>query len=184
MILMRDNQLAMDKYGSHIVDRCWTLVDVKTKETIADELLTKEDELKASHYGRFVVRNCGLDHYKKTKPVWIEKERALEKKKKMFADLLEKNNEENSGLTSSVSTEMDQVEARLRARDADHMDPIMLSLGYTKESINSSLIHKQKSEPIKSKKRRSNERFQDKDDNNPLESDGSVRKFWKTSYTR
>eukprot|EP00123_Amoebidium_parasiticum_P019017 comp24333_c1_seq1/m.46036 comp24333_c1_seq1/g.46036 ORF comp24333_c1_seq1/g.46036 comp24333_c1_seq1/m.46036 type:complete len:737 (-) comp24333_c1_seq1:628-2838(-) len=82
-------KLAVDKNGSHTVDACWARSDLKNKELIADELLAKEDELKDSFYGRKVMFNCHFEHIKRKRDTWKDKEAANEKKKAMFADILQ-----------------------------------------------------------------------------------------------
>ena len=169
-------QLATNKYGSHIVDKCWSLVDLKIKEMIADELLKREDELKTNHYGRFVIRNCNLDYYKRKKPDWIDQERAFEKKKKMFEDVIQEDDDEKRPV-SSIPTEANRIETILRERDLNAMDPIMLSLGYTKENVLSA-THWQNAKHSGGKKpSQSDERFIVQDHDDPIPSDTSVRNF-------
>jgi hypothetical protein len=128
----------MDKYGSHIVDRCWILVDLNMKEKIADELLMKEEMLKENPYGCFVIRNCCLDNYKRKKEAWMKKEESLEKKKNMFSEIIDDepnhHNEKKIKLSEDIRTI--PIEDRMRTRDAEIIDPIMRSLtGHMKGKI-------------------------------------------------
>ncbi|KAJ2668240.1 Nucleolar protein 9, partial [Coemansia spiralis] len=80
--------LALDRYGSHIVDAVWKVADITSKETIVRELVQKETQLQDSQFGRIVLRNCGAEQYKRRADTWRERERGLERKKHMFKDIL------------------------------------------------------------------------------------------------
>lgn len=82
--------LAMDKYGSHIVDKLWSQVaDMDDKEQIAEELLKSLSALQNSHHGKFVVRNCRLENYKREREQWRKKEAGADRRKEMFKEFLE-----------------------------------------------------------------------------------------------
>ncbi|KAJ2521056.1 Nucleolar protein 9, partial [Coemansia sp. RSA 2049] len=80
--------LALDKYGSHVVDAAWKTADIAFKESIVQELLQKETQLQDSRSGRIILRNCGIEYYKRRADQWRERERGLERKKHMFKDIL------------------------------------------------------------------------------------------------
>ena len=81
--------LAMDKYGSHIVDKLWSQVaDIGDKERVAEELLESLAALQNSHHGKFIVRNCRLENFKREKDSWREKEAGIDRRKEMFKDIL------------------------------------------------------------------------------------------------
>jgi len=52
--------LVDDKLGSRVVDRCWAFCDTYLKEKIARSLITKEQVLAASFFGKFFARNLNL----------------------------------------------------------------------------------------------------------------------------
>ncbi|KAJ2223356.1 Nucleolar protein 9 [Coemansia sp. RSA 485] len=81
-------ELAMDKFGSHIFEKYWAIADLDFKETIIQNLVKSETQLQDSHSGRFVLRNCRVDQYKRRAEEWRERERGLERKKLMFKDIL------------------------------------------------------------------------------------------------
>jgi len=83
------HELALDKYGGHVVDKCWTVADLDMKERIAAELLDHEHSLSQSLYGRFILRNCKIDNFKRKREEWMERERGAQRKKEMFKDVLE-----------------------------------------------------------------------------------------------
>ncbi|KAJ2910594.1 Nucleolar protein 9, partial [Coemansia aciculifera] len=86
--LGRYSELAMDRYGSHIVDACWEVADMQLKEKILRELIKRETQLQDNQFGRFMLRNFRVEQYKRKSSEWRERERGLEKKKLMFKDFL------------------------------------------------------------------------------------------------
>ena len=91
--------LAKDKHGSRSVDAVWASSEVGTKREIALELLEKEDELKDDYYGRFVLRNCQIDTFKRKQGVWKEAQETSSKTKQLFGDILD----QKHGSSSRVS---------------------------------------------------------------------------------
>ncbi|KAI8048763.1 armadillo-type protein [Gilbertella persicaria] len=80
--------LAKDKFGSHILDKCWLVADIDSKEKIAAELVKHEHEL-ASHYlGKNILWTCKIDQYKRRHDDWVEREKGAERKREMFKDIL------------------------------------------------------------------------------------------------
>ncbi|KDR74394.1 hypothetical protein GALMADRAFT_250311 [Galerina marginata CBS 339.88] len=52
--------LVDDKLGSRVGDRCWAFSDTYLKEKIARSLISQEQSLAASFYGKFFARNLNL----------------------------------------------------------------------------------------------------------------------------
>ncbi|OUM65483.1 hypothetical protein PIROE2DRAFT_31868, partial [Piromyces sp. E2] len=67
-------EIACNRYGSHLVDKCWAVSDLKMKESIAEELLESERELNSNFHGKFVLRNCKIENFKRNRQEWIEHE--------------------------------------------------------------------------------------------------------------
>ncbi|KAF9418858.1 Nucleolar protein 9 [Entomortierella beljakovae] len=82
------HSMALDKYGGHTVDKCWAVSDIEMKEKIATELLEHEHALSQSFHGKFILRNCKIDQFKRKKEEWVEREKGIERKKDMFKDIL------------------------------------------------------------------------------------------------
>ncbi|KAJ2368725.1 Nucleolar protein 9 [Coemansia sp. RSA 2607] len=87
----RCSELSMDKFGSRIFETFWDIADIGQKEKAIQELVLQETQLKDNFFGRFVLRNCRVDQYKRRAEEWRERERGLERKKLMFNDILGKN---------------------------------------------------------------------------------------------
>ncbi|KAF9950954.1 Nucleolar protein 9 [Modicella reniformis] len=82
------HQMALDRFGGHTVDKCWAVSDIEMKEKIAEELLEHEHSLSQSYYGKFILRNCKIDQFKRKREEWVEREQGIERKKDMFKDIL------------------------------------------------------------------------------------------------
>ncbi|KAI8067451.1 armadillo-type protein [Gongronella butleri] len=80
--------LSKDKFGSHIVEACWSVADINMKEKIAQELVKYEHDLSEHHLGKCILWTCKIDLYKRRHDDWVEKEKGIERKKDMFKDIL------------------------------------------------------------------------------------------------
>ncbi|KAF9579668.1 Nucleolar protein 9 [Lunasporangiospora selenospora] len=80
--------MALDRYGGHMVDKCWAVSDIEMKEKIATELLEHEYALSQNFHGKFILRNCKIDQFKRKKEEWLEREKGIERKRDMFKDIL------------------------------------------------------------------------------------------------
>ncbi|TPX70190.1 hypothetical protein SpCBS45565_g01889 [Spizellomyces sp. 'palustris'] len=81
--------MACNKYGSHVVDKCWAVADLALKEKMAEELVKSFDRLRNDHFGRFVARNCKLENFKRRREEWVERLAGVEKKKDMFGEFFD-----------------------------------------------------------------------------------------------
>ena len=82
------SQLCQHKHGSHLVDTCWKYSEIVTKREIAEELLAHEEELKSDYYGKFVLRNCNIESFKRKQGKWQEKQKEAERTTALFDDIL------------------------------------------------------------------------------------------------
>lgn len=77
--------LAKDKYGSHVVDKLWAnAADIDDKEKMAEELLQHLTSLQNNHHGKFIVRNCRLENFKRERENWRKREAGNDRRKEMF----------------------------------------------------------------------------------------------------
>jgi len=119
-------EIACNRYGSHLVDKCWAVSDLKMKESIAEELLENERELNSNFHGKFVLRNCKIENFKRNRQEWIEHEHGLERKKQMFEELL--NDDTNS--TSKKSASQNDNDEDIKGSNI--LDSALSSLGFNK----------------------------------------------------
>ena len=83
-------KLSKEKHGSRVVDCCWKHTELKDKQLIVNELLKGEKELADNYYGKFVLRNCNIEYYKKKGDVTEGNFNSKEKVKKMFSDIIDR----------------------------------------------------------------------------------------------
>ena len=80
--------LCKDKHGSRVVDVLWRQSEVQRKQELAEQLIAHEDELFTNYYGKIILRNCNISHYKKKQAAWQDVERATDRKRELFEDIL------------------------------------------------------------------------------------------------
>lgn len=80
--------LAKDKFGSHILEKCWYNADIDSKEKIASEIVKHEHELSSHFIGKGILWTCKIDQYKRRHDDWVEREKGAERKREMFKDIL------------------------------------------------------------------------------------------------
>lgn len=144
--------LACDKYGSHIVDKLWSQVaDIGDKEKIAEELLRSLGTLENSHHGKFIVRNCRLENFKREKDKWRQNQTGIDRRKDMFKDIIGSVND------GQATAKKDSEEKKDPLLESKHYDDTMRSLGFDSASnvgqqSSEPLSHKDKKEKKKSKR--------------------------------
>ncbi|XP_069505988.1 nucleolar protein 9 isoform X1 [Ambystoma mexicanum] len=82
-------KLACNKHGSRVLDRIWNAATLGVKQEMAQELASKEQELLKDQFGYHIVRNFALSHFLKRRRDWDEHQVAENKRRKMFAEILE-----------------------------------------------------------------------------------------------
>lgn len=81
-------QLSKDRYGSRVVDAVWRNCEISRKDQLAQALLSAEKELSEDFHGQIVLSNCNIAHYKRKQDLWRDKERAAEKRRTLFEDII------------------------------------------------------------------------------------------------
>lgn len=56
---------------------------------MADQLVKNRNVVTRSFYGLKCLKNCRIEEYKRSKAEWIDKQKALETKKRLFDDLFQ-----------------------------------------------------------------------------------------------
>ena len=80
--------LSKDSHGSRVVDALWQHCEVGRKPSLAQELMAHEQELSADFYGRIVLRNCNIAHYKKKQAAWQEGQKVADRRRQLFEDII------------------------------------------------------------------------------------------------
>ncbi|XP_068109640.1 nucleolar protein 9 isoform X2 [Hyperolius riggenbachi] len=81
--------LACNKYGSRVLDRVWNASTIGVKEEIAQKLVERLQVLQSDPIGHHIARNFALTHFLKRRKDWEEHQQAENKRRKMFAEILE-----------------------------------------------------------------------------------------------
>lgn len=115
-------KLACEKQGSHVVETCWRQAGVKYKEAITQELALSEQQLNGNFYGRIVLKNCGVEHFKRKDKTWYEKEQKAAKKRKLLEEILEER-DDSAKHTKKAKLKEDNKFKKLA--------PEMATLGFT-----------------------------------------------------
>lgn len=71
------------------MDTIWRNSEVSVKESLAEELLAHEAELSDDFYGRIVMMNCNIGHYKRKQAMWHKRVETVDKTRELFRDILE-----------------------------------------------------------------------------------------------
>lgn len=82
-------ELAMDKYGSRVLDNVWDVATLNQKIVIAEELSQKEHLLTGSAFGSFAVQKFALYHFKHRRNEWNQLQKSKKKAIDIFQSILE-----------------------------------------------------------------------------------------------
>ncbi|KAK3534423.1 hypothetical protein QTP86_015218 [Hemibagrus guttatus] len=82
-------QLACSKYGSRLLEAVWSSATISQRQSIAEQLVSSESQLRSDQFARHVWAKFGLTHFQKRRGAWMELQTGESKKRKMFSDILE-----------------------------------------------------------------------------------------------
>ncbi|KAL4419124.1 hypothetical protein ABPG77_004516 [Micractinium sp. CCAP 211/92] len=80
-------EVAAGGSGSHFVEKCYALAEVKEKELIAGELAAAEARLMTTHRGPLLLKRCHVDAFKKGSDGWQKRVAAADAARREFEDL-------------------------------------------------------------------------------------------------
>lgn len=80
--------LCTDRSGSRVIDAVWRHCEVKRKKGIVQKLIAHEEKLSSDFYGRIVLHNCNVSHYKKGQAAWQGDQCAAAYRKDLFQDIV------------------------------------------------------------------------------------------------
>lgn len=81
--------LACSKYGSRLLEAVWSSATISQRQSIAEQLVPSESQLRSDQFARHVWAKFGLAHFQKRRGAWMELQTGESKKRKMFSDILE-----------------------------------------------------------------------------------------------
>jgi hypothetical protein len=79
--------LALNKFGSRVIDTVWGWASIKQKEMVASSLCQRIAQLNANQYGKFIAEKCALRVYKSDPTQWAQNFEQSGKRKKGAEDL-------------------------------------------------------------------------------------------------
>ncbi|KAL7842237.1 hypothetical protein SRHO_G00239260 [Serrasalmus rhombeus] len=82
-------QLACSRYGSRLLEAVWNSATISQKQSIAEQLVPSETQLRSDQFARHVWGKFGLMHFQKRRAAWLELQTGESKKRKMFSDILD-----------------------------------------------------------------------------------------------
>ncbi|KAJ3089729.1 Nucleolar protein 9 [Physocladia obscura] len=143
--------LAVDKFGSYVVDACWSVADIDAKERIADELSHSKSMLESSFTGKFILKNCRIESFKRDgRQAWIEKISGVDKKKEMFKefeDIIVATNDEGEVVITTVQDEKNAAAEDSLWTSTTYNDT-MAVLGYKVSGSDTKKLQKKKSNSV------------------------------------
>uniref|UniRef100_A0A3P8TMC6 PUM-HD domain-containing protein n=1 Tax=Amphiprion percula TaxID=161767 RepID=A0A3P8TMC6_AMPPE len=82
-------QMACSRLGSRVLEAVWNSASVSQRQSIAQELVPSESQLRSDQFARHVWAKFALTHFAHRKAHWQEIQTGESKKRKLFSDILE-----------------------------------------------------------------------------------------------
>lgn len=124
--------MALDKFGSHVVDRFWAIAELKNKTWIAEELLKDESAIKATFHGKHVLKNCRIDFFKRKQSDWAGKITSNEKKREMFDEFFDEDDTTTPAQLAAKKVKKDEeaAKAAIIRQEPGKVEPELEALGF------------------------------------------------------
>lgn len=82
-------QMACSRLGSRVLEAVWNSASVSQRQSIAQELVPSESQLRSDQFARHVWAKFALSHFIHRRAHWQEIQSGESKKRKLFSDILE-----------------------------------------------------------------------------------------------
>ncbi|XP_029930123.1 nucleolar protein 9 [Myripristis murdjan] len=82
-------QMACSRLGSRVLEAVWNSASVSQRQSIAQELVPSETQLRSDQFARHVWAKFALSHFMNRRAHWQEIQTGQSKKRKLFSDILE-----------------------------------------------------------------------------------------------
>eukprot|EP00842_Homolaphlyctis_polyrhiza_P003417 jgi/Hompol1/4076/HPOL_006907-RA len=80
--------LASDKFGSHVIEKCWAIATMQNREHIAAELSEKFTVLTKHFFAKFIVKNFKIELFKHRIDEWTAMQKVdIQRRDQLAADL-------------------------------------------------------------------------------------------------
>ena len=78
--------VASDRFGTYVVQKCYSIARLQRKEAMAKELSKKTRVLSGNAHGRHVLRACRAELYEQSPEQWRASIRSADRRRQMFAE--------------------------------------------------------------------------------------------------
>ncbi|KAK2821944.1 hypothetical protein Q5P01_022009 [Channa striata] len=82
-------QMACSRLGSRVLEAIWHSASISQRQSIAQELVPSESQLRSDQFARHVWAKFALSHFVHRRAHWQEIQTGESKKRKLFSDILE-----------------------------------------------------------------------------------------------
>ncbi|XP_023260383.1 nucleolar protein 9 [Seriola lalandi dorsalis] len=82
-------QMACSRLGSRVLEAIWNSASVSQRQSIAQELVPSESQLRSDQFARHVWAKFALSHFVHRRAHWQEIQTGESKKRKLFSDILD-----------------------------------------------------------------------------------------------
>ncbi|XP_054623674.1 nucleolar protein 9 [Dunckerocampus dactyliophorus] len=82
-------RMACSRLGSRVLEAIWSSASVSQRQSIAQELVPSESQLRSDQFARHVWAKFALSHFIRRRAHWQEIQTGESKKRKLFNDILE-----------------------------------------------------------------------------------------------
>ncbi|KAM6918824.1 nucleolar protein 9 isoform 2-T2 [Xenentodon cancila] len=82
-------QMACSRLGSRVLEAVWNSASVSQRQSIAQELVPSESQLRSDQFARHVWAKFALSHFVHRRAHWQEIQTGESKKRKLFSDILD-----------------------------------------------------------------------------------------------
>jgi hypothetical protein len=114
------------------------------QEKIAQELLEHEQTLYGSKHGKFIIRNCRIDMFKRRREQWRQHQQGLAKRRDILKDIIEPTNGILSNATTTKATSAttsESTKGSKRKRTSQPTDEIDALFASISKKVNNMISH-------------------------------------------
>jgi nucleolar protein 9 len=115
-------ELGVEPICSYVVEKSFSVGDMKLKEMIAAELTLAESELSKTRNGPFLLKRCNIPSYAKGADQWRKQESSKQGTRELFAEIFQATHEVPFD-TKAVRAQPNKVEGKKRKSSTKSSEP-------------------------------------------------------------
>jgi len=113
--------LALNKFGSRVIDGIWAWANIKNKTVVAAALAERIAQLNANRFGKFIAEKCALHAFKRDSKVWAESVGKSSKRQQESEDILNELTEETP---SKKSKKKKSIKAEIKEEPMEEEEEV------------------------------------------------------------